>query len=463
MRKIRTRYAPSPTGYLHIGGARTALFSYLFAKHYKGDFIVRIEDTDVSRNVIDGERSQLENLAWLGIEPDESPIKPNDYYGPYRQSEKLQRYNALVTQLIAEDKAYKAYDNSAELTLQREEQIKKGIFSFRYDRNWLQISESEKLRRDIAGEFSIRLILPKNRIYKWVDIVRGPISVNSDEIGDWVIKKSDGYPTYNFAVVVDDHDMQISHILRGEEHITNTPKQLAVYEAFGWEVPEFGHLTIITNMQGEKLSKRDLSVKQFIEDYKNEGFLPHAIFNFLTLLGWTSADASEIMTKEEIIAKFDPARLSRSPSKFDLKKMEWFSKQYFKLLDNDIIMSHLQCYKSSQWMEVFVETYKQNAATLNDLKAALAIYEQPKNHATLSQVDKKIVEIFSDELNLHDFTIDGIQSAINRTKEVSGKSGKNLFLPIRISTTFEEHGPELAKAIYLFGETIVKSRLAKWK
>lgn len=328
--KIRTRYAPSPTGYLHIGGARTALFCYLFAKHYNGDFVFRLEDTDIERNVVGGEASQLDNLAWLGIIPDESPLKPNPKYGKYRQSEKLDVYQKLANELIEKKLAYKAYDSTEELALQHKEQEDKGVASFRYDPTWLKLSKEEIAKRDTNKEYSIRLALPKNVNYDWDDLVRGKISVNSDDIGDFVIVKSDGYPTYNFAVVVDDHQMEITNVLRGEEHITNTPKQLAIYKAFNWTPPIFGHLTIITNMEGKKLSKRDKSLKQFIEDYKNEGYCPEAIFNFLALLGWTAADASEIMSKEELIKKFDPSRLSKSPSKFDIVENGMILKTIFK-------------------------------------------------------------------------------------------------------------------------------------
>ncbi|WP_262337563.1 glutamate--tRNA ligase, partial [Mycoplasma nasistruthionis] len=219
MNKVRTRYAPSPTGYLHIGGARTALFCYLFAKHFNGDFVFRLEDTDVKRNVDKGEESQLNNLAWLGIVPDESPLNPNSKYGKYRQSEKLDRYKEVLQVLLEADLAYKAYDNSEELETQKAESDAKGIPSFRYDPNWLKISQAEKQDRDAKGLYSYRLKMPKDMELKWNDLVRGEIVFNSSEIADWVIFKSDGYPTYNFAVVVDDHDMEISHILRGEEHI----------------------------------------------------------------------------------------------------------------------------------------------------------------------------------------------------------------------------------------------------
>ncbi|EIE41451.1 glutamyl-tRNA synthetase [Mycoplasmopsis canis UFG4] len=462
MKKIRTRYAPSPTGYLHIGGARTALFSYLFAKHFGGDFIFRLEDTDIKRNVEGGEESQLNNLAWLGIVPDESPLNPNPIYGKYRQSEKLDRYLEVANQLIEKGFAYKAYDNSEELEKQKEESDAKGIPSFRYNPNWLNISDEEKLKRDQAGEYSIRFKMPENTELSWNDIVRGEISFNSSDIADWVIYKSDGFPTYNFAVVIDDFDMQITHVLRGEEHIGNTPKQLAIYNALGWGSPKFGHLTIITNMEGKKLSKRDTSLKQFIEDYKNEGYIPEAIFNFLTLLGWTAEDASELMTKEEIIAKFDPERLSKSPSKFDISKMIWFSKQYFKNLSNDLILSKLNSLidsKSKEWINLFVETYKPSVATFTELNENLKTFLNASiKKFEFTDEEISVVKKFKQLLLNYDFNVESIQECINKTSSELNVKGKKLFMPIRMATTSHEHGPELAKAIYLFGkEEVFKS------
>lgn len=457
MKRIRTRYAPSPTGYLHIGGARSALFGYLFAKHNNGDFIVRIEDTDVARNVKDGEKSQLENLAWLGIVPDESPQNPKEEYGKYRQSEKLNRYNEVINSLLESGHAYKAYDTSDELSTQRNEQEIAGKYSFRYDKNWLKITDEEKARRDQSGEFAIRIALPISKDYSWKDIVRGNISVNTDDIGDFVIKKQDGYPTYNFAVVVDDHDMQMSHVLRGEEHITNTPKQLAIYDLLGWEAPEFGHLTIITNMEGKKLSKRDLSTKQFIEDYRNSGYHPHAIFNFLSLLGWTHPEAREVLSHKELVESFDSNRLSKSPSKFDIKKMDWFSKEYIKNSPNSEILSKLSIEgKDADWIDLFIETYKQNAVTYNQIQDALKIYD---DNSVVPLEKTNVLDVFSHKLDINEFSPEGIQNAINQTKEETGAKGKELFMPIRMATTYQEHGPELAKAIYLFGEELIKERL----
>ena len=456
MKRIRTRYAPSPTGYLHIGGARTALYSYLFAKHFDGDFIVRIEDTDIARNVSDGEKSQLENLEWLGIIPDESPVKPVPKYGKYRQSEKLDRYNKVIDELVSKGHAYKAYETSEELDAQRTKQEAAGVHSFRYVRDELKLSPEEIKKRDEAGEYTIRLALPKDKWYSWKDIVRGKISVNTTDIGDYVIKKKDGYPTYNFAVVVDDHDMEISHVLRGEEHTTNTPKQLVIYDLMGWKAPEFGHLTIITNMKGKKLSKRDTSVKQFIADYKEDGYYSHAIFNFLSLLGWTHPQAKEVLSKEELIESFDPKRLSKSPSKFDIKKMDWFSKEYIKKQDNKEIIKHLTTNKGGEWLDLFVSTYKQSAIRYSDIQDSLKIYD---DHSVKKMELNEVLKTFASELNKVKFTPENIQACINKTKEITGAKGKDLFMPIREVTTYQEHGPELAKAIYLFGEKTIKERL----
>ncbi|ADE19454.1 glutamate--tRNA ligase [Mycoplasma crocodyli] len=468
MNKVRTRYAPSPTGYLHIGGARTALFCYLFAKHFNGDFIFRLEDTDVKRNVADGEKSQLENLAWLGIIPDESPFKKARGISAYRQSEKLDRYLEIAHDLIDKGFAYKAYDTTDELQAQKDESDAKGIPSFRYNKNWLKLSASEISKRDKNKEYSIRLRMPDNVVYEWDDIVRGKISFNSNDLGDWVIYKSDGYPTYNFAVVVDDYDMKITHVLRGEEHIGNTPKQLALYDMLKWSKPQFGHLTIITNMEGQKLSKRDTSLKQFIEDYKNEGYSSQGVFNFLALLGWTSADAEELMDKEELILKFDPTRLSKSPSKFDISKMQWFSKQYIKTLDNEIIYNELEFEKnkkfSKDWFLLFIDTFKQSVYTLNQIKEHLDLYENiNKTEVQIPSEDYVVVKEFVKNLDLENFTIENIQNAINLTQSNLQIKGKKLFMPIRLATTYIEHGPELAKAIYLFGKDVILERIKKWK
>ena len=332
---IRVRYAPSPTGLLHIGNARTALFNYLYARHHGGTFIIRIEDTDRKRHVEDGERSQLENLRWLGMDWDESP----ETHENYRQSERLELYQTYIDQLLAEGKAYKSYVTEEELAAERERQEAAGETP-RYINEYLGMSEEEKAayiaEREAAGIIpTVRLAVNESGIYKWHDMVKGDIEFEGGNIGgDWVIQKKDGYPTYNFAVVIDDHDMQISHVIRGDDHIANTPKQLMVYEAFGWEAPEFGHMTLIINSEtGKKLSKRDTNTLQFIEDYRKKGYLPEAVFNFIALLGWNPGGEDEIFSRQELIQLFDENRLSKSPAAFDQKKLDWMNNEYIKNAD----------------------------------------------------------------------------------------------------------------------------------
>lgn len=332
---IRVRYAPSPTGLLHIGNARTALFNYLYARHHGGTFIIRIEDTDRKRHVEDGERSQLENLRWLGMDWDESP----ETHENYRQSERLELYQKYIDQLLAEGKAYKSYVTEEELAAERERQEAAGETP-RYINEYLGMSQEEKAayiaEREAAGIIpTVRLAVNESGIYKWHDMVKGDIEFEGGNIGgDWVIQKKDGYPTYNFAVVIDDHDMQISHVIRGDDHIANTPKQLMVYEALGWEAPEFGHMTLIINSEtGKKLSKRDTNTLQFIEDYRKKGYLPEAVFNFIALLGWNPGGEDEIFSRQELIKLFDENRLSKSPAAFDQKKLDWMNNEYIKNAD----------------------------------------------------------------------------------------------------------------------------------
>ena len=336
MSKIRVRYAPSPTGHLHIGNARTALFNYLFARHNDGEFIIRIEDTDLKRNIEGGEKSQLENLAWLGIDWDESPENPGKY-GPYRQSERRDVYQPLIDQLLMSNLAYKCYCTSEELEAEREAQRARGEMPH-YSGKCANLTPEEQAEKEAQGlEPVIRFRVPRNTSFTFDDMVKGEISFESDNVGgDFIIQKRDGMPTYNFAVAVDDHLMKITHVLRGDDHIANTPKQLMIYDAFGWPRPTFGHMTLIINTEtGKKLSKRDESILQFIEQYRELGYLPEAMFNFIALLGWSPVGEDEIFPQDELIKIFDTDRLSKSPAAFDQKKLEWVNNHYIKAMDLD--------------------------------------------------------------------------------------------------------------------------------
>ncbi|HGK7332541.1 glutamate--tRNA ligase [Streptococcus suis] len=465
---IRVRYAPSPTGLLHIGNARTALFNYLFARHHGGTFLIRIEDTDRKRHVEDGERSQLENLRWLGIDWDESP----ETHDQYRQSERLDIYQKYVDQLLAEGKAYKSYVTEEELAAERERQEAAGETP-RYINEYLGMSEDEKTayiaEREAAGIVpTVRLAVNEAGIYKWSDMVKGEIEFEGGNIGgDWVIQKRDGYPTYNFAVVVDDYLMEISHVIRGDDHIANTPKQLMVYEALGWEAPEFAHMTLIINSAtGKKLSKRDTNTLAFIEDYRKKGYLPEAVFNFITLLGWTPGGEEEIFSKDEIIQLFDEKRLSKSPASFDPKKLAWMGNEYIKKADLETIFNLAKPFleeagRLTDKAEKLVELYKPQMSSADEIVGLTDLFfsdfpeltdEEKEVMAgetvpTVLNALKEKLEAMTDE----DFQPDNIFPQIKAVQKETGIKGKNLFMPIRIAVSGEMHGPELPNTIYLLG------------
>ena len=338
VKDIRVRYAPSPTGHLHIGNARTALFNYLYARNKGGKFIIRIEDTDKKRNIEGGEESQLKYLKWLGMEWDESVDKDGGF-GPYRQSERTDIYEKYYNELLENGSAYKCYCTEEELEAEREAQVEKGETPT-YSGKCRHLSQEQRAELEAEGRKpSIRFLVPKGKVYTFNDMVKGEVSFESEGIGDHVIVKKDGTPTYNFAVTIDDYLMEISHVLRGDDHISNTPKQLMIYDALGWEAPIFGHMTLIVNESRKKLSKRDESIIQFIEQYEELGYLPEALFNFITLLGWSPSGEEEIFSKDEFIDIFDAERLSKSPALFDKQKLTWMNNQYMKKIDLDRLVA----------------------------------------------------------------------------------------------------------------------------
>lgn len=476
--KIRVRYAPSPTGHLHIGNARTALFNYLFARHNKGTMVLRIEDTDQKRNVKGGSKSQMENLHWLGIDWDEGPDKGGDY-GPYRQSERKEIYQKYIDQLIDEGKAYYSYKTEEELEAQREEQRAAGVAPhYTYEYEGMTADEIKQAQDEAKAKGLkpvVRIHIPEMETYSWDDIVKGHLEFESDTIGgDFVIQKRDGMPTYNFAVVIDDHLMKITHVLRGDDHVSNTPKQLVVYEALGWEPPKFGHMTLIINSEtGKKLSKRDESVLQFIEQYCDLGYLPEAMFNFITLLGWSPKGENEIFNKREFIKQFDPARLSKSPAAFDQKKLEWINNQYIKKADRDTLLdlalNNLQeaslvdehpTPEKMEWVRQLVNIYSvQMSYTKQIVDMAKIFFEEAKDLSDEEIEEIKnddgrgVIEEFKKQLDLIPrFTSVQIMNAIQATRKATGIKGRKLFMPIRIATTRSMVGPGIGEAMELLGK-----------
>ena len=474
--KIRVRYAPSPTGELHIGNARTALFNYLFARHNGGEFIIRTEDTDTRRNLDYGEASQLDNLSWLGIDWDESPLNPGEY-GPYRQSERLSIYQPLIDQLIEEDKAYKCYMTEEELEAEREAQRARGEMPH-YGGQHSNLTQEERDAYEAQGRVpAIRFRVPADEVYEFEDMVKGKVSFESKNIsGDWVIQKKDGMPTYNFAVAVDDHFMEISHVLRGDDHIANTPKQMMIYDAFGWEYPNFGHMTLIVNSEtNKKLSKRDGGILQFIEQYRRLGYLPEAMFNFITLLGWSPKGEDEIFSKEEFIEIFDVDRLSTSPAAFDAKKLEWINNTYVKAasLDEivDLSLPHLQeaglidgetDKKEIEWARKLVSLYHDEmsyGAQIVDLSSLFFNDDLHIDEASKEELSQETASVVIDAmaekleaLPAAEFVSENIKPLTKEIQKETGVKGRKLFMPIRIAVSGQMHGPDLPSVIEVLGK-----------
>lgn len=478
MDKVRVRYAPSPTGHLHIGGARTALFNYLYAKHHGGDFIFRLEDTDIERNIEGGEASQLDNLAWLGIIPDESPLHPNPKYAPYRQMERLDIYRKYVNILLEKGYAYKCFCTSEELDAEHERQVAAGIAP-KYNRKCCHLTQEEVKEKEAAGiPYTIRVKVPANKTYEFDDMIRGHVSFESEDIGDWVLVKANGIPTYNFAVVIDDHTMDITHVFRGEEHLSNTPKQLMIYEMLGWKAPQYGHMTLIVNENRKKLSKRDESIMQFVSQYKEEGYLPDAMFNFMALLGWSPEGEQEIFDHQGLIEAFSEKRLSKSPSMFDKDKLTWVNNRYIKERSLEDVVALCLPYlkeaydlsnKSDEWISKLVSVYHDQLSYGKEIVPLVSLFFEDELHldeeAKEFMKDESIphtLEVFKSkiaELSEEDFTKENIFACIKATQKEAKAKGKMLYMPIRIATTGIMHGPDLASSIMLLGKEKVMSRL----
>lgn len=476
---VRVRYAPSPTGDLHIGNARTALFNYLYARHFDGKFIIRTEDTDAKRNVAGGEESQLTFLKWLGIEWDEGPDIGGDF-GPYRQTERLDLYKKYVDELLERDLAYRCYMTSEELEAERESQRANGQVP-KYSGAHSDLTDEQIAAFEAEGrKASIRMRVPANKTYTFPDIVRGDITFESSDFGDWVIAKQDGMPTYNFAVAIDDHSMGITHVLRGEEHISNTPRQMMVFEAFDWTPPQFGHMTLILNEDRKKLSKRDSHIVQFIKQYHDLGYLPGALFNFITLLGWSPVGEDEIFTKDEFIKMFDPDRLSTSAAVFDPRKLQWMNGEYIKTLSDEetiaLALPHLiEAGRAEEemddlkreWIENVISLYQEQLdfgaeiVELTDVFFKEDISYAEEAQAVLEEEQAiEVLQVFADYLlQLDTFTAADVKEQLRATQKETKHRGRKLFMPIRVATTGQTNGPELPQAISLLGKEVVVTRL----
>lgn len=487
MENVRVRFAPSPTGYLHIGGLRTALYNYLFSKGNNGKFVLRIEDTDQTRFVEGALENLIKSLEWSGITYDEGVFLEGDKlvqkgdYGPYIQSERLDIYKKYVDQLIESGHAYYCFCDMDRLEDLRERQKIEGKVP-KYDGLCRGVSIEEAKERIAAGEeYVVRLKMPDNQQIEFDDLVRGHISINSDDQDDQVLLKSDGYPTYHMAVVVDDHLMGITHVVRGEEWISSTPKHVYLFESFGWDTPKFVHLPTVLNESRKKLSKREGDVS--VEDFKASGYLPKGLVNYLALVGWSPEGNKEIMSLSEMVEEFSFDRVASAGGIFDRKKLDWVNSHYMKELDIDeffqlakpfIIESGLvdESFLAGheEWTKILLETIQDSVDNLAQVPEQIkfAFEDYPENlgeeevEVLKGETVPQLLSAIKEKVNSMDsITLEASKTFMKEIQKETGIKGKNLFMPTRVAITGVQHGPELANILYLLGKDKILNRIEK--
>ncbi|MEW6378797.1 MAG: glutamate--tRNA ligase [bacterium] len=468
MEKIRVRFAPSPTGYLHIGNARTALFNWLFARHSGGTFILRIEDTDTDRHVAEAEGLILQDLAWLGLDWDEGPDKGGEY-GPYRQSDRLKIYQDYARKLVDSGRAYHCYCTPQELEDSRQAMLSQGQTP-RYDGRCLHLSEEQKRSFEQEGRRpSVRFrVLEDTVVVK--DLIRGEVSFDGQTIGDFIILRSDGRAAYNFAVVIDDILMKITHVLRGEDHLSNTPRQVLIYQALGAVPPQFGHMPMILGPDRTRLSKRHGATS--VISYREKGYLPEAISNYLTLLGWSSPDEKEILPKEELIRKFTADRINKSAAIFDLTKLNWMNGCYIReaepgritrlsipfLQERGYVAQNPSPEDMPRIREI-VASLQSKMSYLAEVADLAAVYFEDKPSVDKeSQIWLKtpesiaVIQALAEVLENSSIeeSADG-HAVIEKVQKKTGQKGKKLYMPIRVALTGKTGGPEMVAIFSLVG------------
>ena len=471
---VRVRFAPSPTGYLHVGGLRTALYNYLLARHEGGQFILRIEDTDRTRLVEGAVDSLLDCLKWAGITPDEGAVVGGDC-GPYVQSERLPIYHKMAQKLIDEGHAYYCFCTAERLDQMRAEHSAKGE-STAYDRRCRSVSKEEAAQRIANGEpYVIRLKVPDDRTLVVDDVVRGQVSFDSSLIDDQVLIKTDGFPTYHMAVVVDDHMMGITHVIRGEEWLSSTPKHLLLYEFFGWEAPKFAHVPLIINESGKKLSKRDGDVS--VESYRAKGYLPEAMLNFLCLLGWNPGDEREFFTLDELCEAFTLERVRKSGAVFDFDKLRYINGQHMRTKSAEELADMAlpffdqlgKARPDRDYLIKVVELMAERATLLTDyVTEAPYLYEDPSEYEEAA-VKKRwkpvsggllsgLAEILaSDKV----FDAESIEAALRVYAQDNGVGAGQLIHPMRLAISGCGTGPSLFHMAQLLGRETCLRRIEK--
>ncbi|QIG90503.1 glutamate--tRNA ligase [Chryseobacterium sp. POL2] len=488
MEKVRVRFAPSPTGALHLGGVRTALYDYLFAKHHGGDFVLRIEDTDTARYVEGAEDYIMKSLEWCGLIPDESPIHGGPY-GPYRQSERRDIYDKYTEQILKTDYAYIAFDTPEELDATRSEFETKGeVFAYNnFTRNRMKNSltlspeEVEKLKAD-GTPYVVRFKMPVGRQMNMQDIIRGNFSVNTDTLDDKVLVKNDGMPTYHFANIIDDHEMKISHVIRGEEWLPSMALHVLLYEAMGWEAPEFAHLSLILKPEGKgKLSKRDGAKFGFPvfpmdfkdpesgdvwKGYKESGYFPDAFINMVALLGWSPANDREIISMEDMISEFDLNKVHKAGARFNPEKAVWFNHEYLLKKSDEEVLSlfkELEEVKNSNLNDdtllKIVSLMKERASFIkeiyNDSKfffEAPTAYDEKASKKAWNDQTAELMSAFAEQLQNSDFNPETLKQAIHDFAEVKKLGIGKVMMPLRLSLVGELKGPDVPDILSILGK-----------
>lgn len=486
MGNVRVRFAPSPTGYLHIGGLRTALFNYLYARHTGGDMLLRIEDTDRTRFVEGALENLLKALKWAGIEIDEGvmldengEVTERGDCGPYIQSERVEKgiYNKYIDQLIEEGKAYYCFCSQERIDKVRDQQRADGLTP-KYDGLCRSLPLEEAKKRVAAGEpHTVRLKLPVNRDITFNDRIKGKITFNTDDQDDQVLIKRDGFPTYHFAVVVDDHLMGITHVVRGDEWVSSTPKHVYLYEAFGWQAPEYIHLPTVLNKDHKKYSKRNGD--GMVEDFIEEGYMPEGLINFLALLGWSPDSEEEIFTMKQLAEQFDFDRVNKTGAVFDKRKLDWVNGHYVRDLSVDELAEKIKPFMIKAGL--IDESYPEDKLKLLAATWQSAINkfsdapELSKNYfiddrqmswddeaveAISTEDAKKLIDSFLNHLDqVDEIDEEFATSVMKKIQKETGIKGKNLWFPVRAAITGSVHGPELSNAFIIIGKEKIKNRL----
>lgn len=478
---MKVRFAPSPTGPFHIGGARSALFNWLLARKEEGTFLLRIEDTDRVRSTRESEENIKASLQWLGMNWDEG-VDVGGENGPYRQTERLHIYEEVTQKLLESGHAYHCYCSEEELEAVREEQLKKGETP-KYNGRCRHLSEEDVAKFKAEGRVpTVRLKVPLNEVYAFDDMVRGHVSFESNGVGDFVIVKSDGIPVYNYGVVVDDHMMKVTHVIRAEEHLSNTPRQIAIFNALGWEVPVFGHISLILGTDRKKMSKRHGATS--VDQYKELGYLPEALVNFLALLGWAPEGEEELFEIPELIKAFSMDRVAKNPAVFDIDKLNWINANYMKKLSDDefyeFCVPHLvkAGYVQAEISETDQEWLKMLCQCLRDrVSYGSQIVEEAKlffaeevelEEAHIEEIRQvqaeetypTVLRAFTDKVEaMSTITPDDVKKALKEVMKETSLKGKFVFMPVRVAITGQMHGPDLNYIITLLGKEKVLHRL----